>query len=53
MIGANSDIFTMSVNDVLKYCVSAMLTCEKTSFSWKLIVVYGPAYEDQKQDFFR
>lgn len=33
LIDANSDIFTMTVNDVLKYCVSAMLTCGKTSFS--------------------
>jgi hypothetical protein len=41
----------MVVSETLKYLVSVLLTCKKTGFTWKLIVVYGPAYEEQKQDF--
>jgi len=51
LVGANKDLFNMAIGDVLKYSVSAMMTCKKTGFSWKLIVVYGPAYEEQKLDF--
>lgn len=28
-----------------------MLTCKKSGFIWKFIVVYGPTYDDQKQAF--
>jgi exonuclease III len=28
-----------------------MLTNKKNNFTWKLIVVYGPAYENRKLDF--
>lgn len=28
-----------------------MRTCKKTGFSWKFIVVYGPAFDEQKASF--
>lgn len=51
LVGANFDMFNLAVSDVLKYLVSCFLTCKKTGFTWKLIVVYGPAYEEYKQEF--
>lgn len=51
LVGANLDLFNMVVGEILTFLVSVMMTCKKTGFTWKLIVVYGPAYEEQKQDF--
>jgi hypothetical protein len=33
LVGANSDMFTMSVGDVLSYSVSVMMSCKRTGFS--------------------
>lgn len=51
LVGANADMFNMVVKDILKFSISVMLTCKKSGFVWKLVVVYGPAYDDLKQDF--
>ena len=51
LVGANMDIFNMVVGDVLKFSVSVMLTNKANGFVWKLIVVYGPAYDDLKHEF--
>jgi len=45
------DIFNMVVGDVLMFLVSVMLTNKTNGFVWKLVVVYGPAYDDLKQEF--
>jgi hypothetical protein len=50
-VGSNSDLFNMIVGDVLNFSVSILLTCKRTNFSWKFIVVYGPAYDEQRQVF--
>lgn len=51
LVGANADVFNMTVLDILKFSVSVMLTNKKNNFSWKFIVVYGPAYDDLKAEF--
>jgi hypothetical protein len=33
------------------FVVSCHLLDKKKNFSWKLVVVYGPAYDDKKVDF--
>lgn len=50
-MGANADLFHLTIGDSLKLSVSTMLTCKKTSFSWKFIAIYGPAHEEQKLEF--
>jgi len=39
------------VKEVLKFSVSVLLTNKSNGFIWKLVVVYGPAYDDLRQDF--
>lgn len=51
LVGVNEDVFSMTVLDTLDYSVSVMLTCKKSGFSWKLVVIYGTAYEEQKHLF--
>jgi len=41
----------MKVADIRQFSVSVILTDKKTGFSWKLVVIYGPAYEELKQTF--
>jgi hypothetical protein len=51
LVGANSDLFVITVGQILDFSVSAMLLDKKTGYSWKLIVVYGSAYEEGKEAF--
>jgi hypothetical protein len=51
LVGANTDVFSMTVLEILNFSISVMLTNKKNGFSWKLVVVYGPAYDDRKVDF--
>ncbi|KAG2613661.1 hypothetical protein PVAP13_4KG399651 [Panicum virgatum] len=51
LLGVNSDLFVLTVGDILHFSISAMVMDKKTGFSWKIIVVYGSPYEDGKQDF--
>jgi len=51
LVGANSDIFKLTVCEILKFSVSVMLSDLKTGFSWKLVIVYGSPYEEGKQAF--
>lgn len=51
MVGANSNIFTMKVGDILDFSMSVILVDKKTCFNWKLVVVYGSPYEEGKHDF--
>ncbi|CAD6240521.1 unnamed protein product [Miscanthus lutarioriparius] len=51
LMGADTDLFNMAIGEMLNYSVSVIMTCKKTRFSWKLIVVYGPAYDEQRQTF--
>lgn len=50
-MGANSDLFNMQVSDIHLFSVSVILSDKKTGFSWKLVVIYGPTYEELKQSF--
>ena len=51
LVGANSDIFKLTVCEILRFSVSVMLSYIKIGFSWKLVVVYGSPYEEGKQAF--
>lgn len=51
LVGANANIYTLRRCDILEFCVSVMLTNKSSSFSVKIVVVYGPPYEDGKQHF--
>ena len=51
LVGANSDCYTLIVGDILNFSVCVSLLDKKTSFSWKLVVVYGSPYEEGKQPF--
>lgn len=50
LVGVNMDKFNMVVGDVLKFSVSVMLANKSNGFVWKL-VVYGPTYDDFRQEF--
>jgi hypothetical protein len=51
LVGANSDLFVITVGQILDFSVSVMLLDKKTGYSWKLIVVYGSPYEEGKEAF--
>jgi hypothetical protein len=51
LVGANSELFSVTVGDIQKYSVSAFLQDRKIGFNWRLVVVYGSPYEEGKQDF--
>ena len=51
LVGANADLYTVVVPDILCFSVSIMIMGKKSGFSWKLIVVYGSPYEEGKQAF--
>lgn len=50
-MGANANLFTMSVCEILDFSVSVALVNKVSGFSFKLVVVYGSAYENGKQNF--
>jgi hypothetical protein len=51
LVGANSDMYLVTVGQMLDFSVSVMLLDKKSSFSWKLVMVYGSPYEEGKQAF--
>jgi exonuclease III/plasmid maintenance system killer protein len=51
LLGANEDLFSMSVRELLDFTVSVMLSIKASSFVFKLVVVYGSPYEEGKQAF--
>lgn len=51
LVGANTDSYNMLVGDILRFTVSVLLTSKKSGFTQKVIVVYGSAYEEKKQEF--
>ena len=51
LLGVNSNIFHLTVSDILEFSISAMILDKKSGFSWKLIVVYGSPYEEGKHRF--
>ncbi|KAG2656080.1 hypothetical protein PVAP13_1KG057385 [Panicum virgatum] len=51
LVGANSDMFTLTVSEILDFSISVFLLDKKTGFSWKMVVVYGSPYEERKQAF--
>jgi hypothetical protein len=51
LVGANSNLFTLTTGDILDYNVSVMLTNKVSGFTFKVITVYGSPYEDRKHVF--
>lgn len=51
LVGANSDIFTLSTCLTFKYAISVVLTNKVSGFSFKWVTVYGSPYENGKQEF--
>jgi hypothetical protein len=51
LVGANSELFSVTVGDIQKYSVSVFLQDTKIGFNWRLVVVYGSPYEEGKQEF--
>ncbi|KAJ1254666.1 hypothetical protein BS78_01G043500, partial [Paspalum vaginatum] len=51
LVGANLDVFSVCMGDIMRFSISVFLTDRKTGFSWKLVVVYGSPYEEGKQEF--
>jgi len=51
LLGVNSDLFVLTVGEILQFSLSAMVIDKKTGFNWKNIVVYGSPYDDGKQSF--
>lgn len=51
LIGVREDLYNVVVGDKLQFSLAVMITDRKSNFVWKLIVVYGPPYEDGKLAF--
>lgn len=51
LVGLNSDLFSITVGDMLKFTISVMVQSKKTNLTWKLVVIYGSPYEEGKQEF--
>jgi hypothetical protein len=51
LVGVREDSFIMSGMNILKSSVSCMLQDRKSSFCWKLVVVYGSPYEEGNAEF--
>ena len=51
LVGINSEIFSVVSWSILNNCVSCIIKNKKDAIVWRLISVYGPAYEDLKLDF--
>lgn len=49
--GANTDLFNVVARESRTFSTSAIMTNKKDGPCWKLIVIYGPAYEDRKLEF--
>jgi hypothetical protein len=46
LVGARDDVLSISNACVHTFSVSCILQEKTQNFSWKLLVVYGPTYED-------
>jgi hypothetical protein len=51
LIGVNTQVFSVTESDILKYSTSVFMQDIRTSFKWKLVVIYGSTYEEGKQEF--
>ncbi|KAJ1264667.1 hypothetical protein BS78_08G017500 [Paspalum vaginatum] len=51
LVGAKSDNFVLTVGEVLQFSVSVFLLDKKTGLNWKLVGIYGSAYEEGKMAF--
>lgn len=50
LVGVNSESFNVTMGDKLKFSISLMIQDKKSSFDWRLVVVYGSP-EEGKQEF--
>jgi hypothetical protein len=51
LIDVNTEVFSVTESDILNYSASVFLQEVRTSFKWKLVVIYGSPYEEGKQEF--
>ena len=51
IVGISVDLFDVISWDIHLFSVSALLKCKKDGTIWKLISVYGSAYEEHKLEF--
>jgi hypothetical protein len=51
LVGTRDDSVVVNNICVHSFSVSCVLQEKAHNFSWKLLVVYGPAYEDKKIEF--
>jgi hypothetical protein len=50
LVGVSIDMFDVIKWDILSYCVSVHIKAKKDNVLWRVIVVYGSAYEEHKLD---
>ena len=51
LVGINSDVFEVLSWSIHEFCVSSLLKTKRDNFTWKLISVYGSAYDEHKLEF--
>jgi hypothetical protein len=51
LLGVNFVLFVVTLGQVLNFSISVMMMDKKSGFNWKLVVVYGSPYENDKQSF--
>ncbi|KAJ1276319.1 hypothetical protein BS78_05G205600, partial [Paspalum vaginatum] len=51
LVGAKSDVFVLTVGDMLQFSVSTFLLDKKSGLSWKLVAIYGSPHEEGKLGF--
>jgi hypothetical protein len=53
LMGVDSDIFVVEKWVVRKFLISCVVVTKKDVSKCCIATIYGPAYEERKQDFFR
>jgi hypothetical protein len=51
LVGISLDLFDIVKWDIFNYCVSVQIKAKKDTVIWRVIAVYGFAYEEHKLDF--
>jgi hypothetical protein len=51
LVGTSNDLFDIIKWDIYTYSISALIKSKKDDVVWRIIVVYGSAYEEHKLDF--
>jgi exonuclease III len=51
LVGFRTSKFNILSSNIRQFCVSALISNFSNNFSWRLITVYGSAYDEHKQEF--